>query len=101
MWQVHYDKPVRHLGAPAGEAPSDAAAPVVPDNNRILLTLAANHRGDILYQYLHVVILNACGLVAEVIAASIHRSDGVVSGQCVHLMAPGIPKIGEAVNEHD
>jgi hypothetical protein len=48
----------------------------------------------------HVVILDALGFVAEVVAALIDRHDLEILRQRRHLVTPGVPEVREAVNHH-
>ena len=47
MRQVEDDQPVGHLRMHDREDPGDAAAPVVPDDDGVLLSRRTNHRGDV------------------------------------------------------
>ena len=49
----------------------------------------------------HVVILDALRFVAQVVAALIDRHDLKTLRQRRHLVTPGVPEVGEAVNHHD
>jgi hypothetical protein len=54
---------------------------------------------DVAHEQPHVVVLDALRLVAQVVAALIDGNDLVLVGQRFHLFAPGVPEIGEAVDQ--
>jgi hypothetical protein len=81
--------------------PGDDAAPIVPDDVGPLLAQRADQRDDIGDERLDAIA--AARLVGEVVAAHVRRDGAVArSGERRQLEAPGVPELGEAVQEqHD
>ena len=84
-----------------GELPADGAAPVVADDDGFVAAEVFDDGGDVGYQQAHVVVFGAFGLVAQVVAAEVDGGDLVLRGEGFHLVAPGVPEIGEAVDHDD
>ena len=76
-------------------------APVVADDRRLLLTEVADHRHHVGDQQRHAVVLGAFGAVTEVVAPLVDGDDLELVLQPGHLVTPGVPVIGEAVDHHD
>jgi hypothetical protein len=66
MWQIQDHKPVDPLGTGHGERPSHQAAPVVPDDNRLLLLEMVEHGGQVRDQLFDFVVVDTVRLVAQV-----------------------------------
>ena len=75
MRQVEDDQALDHLRHVHRELPGDDAAPVVADDDRLLLAEVLDHRDHIADQQADVVVLDARRLVAQVVAALIDRHD--------------------------
>ena len=101
MGQVEDDEVLRHLRQVQRELPGHRAAPVVPDDRRLLALEMADDRRDVADEQAHVVVLDARRLVAQVVAALIDGHDLEAIRQRRHLMPPRVPEVGEAVNHDD
>ena len=75
MRQVEDDQPVGHLRMRHGEGPGDDAAPVVADDDRLLAPEVRITAATSPTSMAHVVVLDALGLVAQVVAAQVDGDD--------------------------
>lgn len=100
MWQIQYHEPVNDVRLKHRHRPSDHAAPVVPNYDCLLLALTANDGDNILPEQFHSVVVNAIGLVAQVVTTLINRNDAIAFCERFHLVAPGIPIVRKTVNHH-
>jgi hypothetical protein len=98
--QVEDHQPLGHLRQVEGELPGHHAAPVVADDGGALGAGVADHRGNVADQIGHVVGCRIGRGIAVVVAALIHGEHPKAVGQPRHLVTPGIPVVGKAVNEH-
>ena len=87
-------------GAFIASCQATIAAPVVADDDRLLLAEVLDDRDHVADEQAHVVVLDAGRLVAEVVAALIDRHHLETIRQPFHLAAPRVPVVGEAV-DHD
>src|SRR5207237_1595300 len=84
-----------------GVGPGDGAAPIVADDDRLVFLEMLAHRIDVAYEFVHGVAGDAGGVIALVVAAQVDGGDLKVFGEGGDLVTPGIPEIGEAVEEDD
>jgi len=64
--------------------------------------LGGDHGRDVVDEQAHRIIVDAARLVRKVVATLIDGGDAIARlRQRVHLMAPRIPEVGEAVDQHD
>ena len=82
-------------------APTDPAARVVADERRLLLPEVFDDGLDIADELVECVVLHPLGLIAQVEAALIDGHDLEMLGERRNLVAPGVPEIGNAVDEDD
>ncbi|MCG3163845.1 MAG: hypothetical protein JMDDDDMK_05297 [Acidobacteria bacterium] len=101
MRQIENDQFLDVLRLISRQRPRYGAAPIVPDDDRFLAAQMLDHGDHVAHQQSHVVILDALRLVGEVVAALVNRHDVIIGRQRLHLVAPRIPEIGEAVDHHD
>ena len=66
----------------------DGATPVVPDDGSSLLAEVMNQTEHVINQQINLVILNAHGFVAQVVAARIGCDDSVIVAERHQLMPP-------------
>ena len=71
-----------------------------PTMTALSLLEVLDHRRDVADELLDGVVLDALRLVALVVAAQVDGHDLEVLRQDRHLVAPGVPVVGEAVQHH-
>ena len=82
--------------------PGDAAAPVVPGQQRGLGAAFVDETGDVAGQLVDVVGMDAVWLGGQVVAAQVGGDDPESRRrQRCDLPPPAIPELGEAVQQHD
>ncbi len=101
MRKIQDDQAVDHLRNVQRGLPCDHAAPIVADDDRLLFAQRLDDGDHVAHQQSHVVILDALGLVAQVVAALIDGDALEFIGQRLHLVAPRVPEIGKAVDHDD
>jgi len=100
MGQVQNDQFVDHLRDIESKLPGNYATPIMTDNGSLFFTQVINHRGNIRYQILHVIVAVAFGLITQVVTTLIDCDDPVIIFQAFHLMAPAIPEIRKAMDHY-
>ena len=101
MGKIQDDELADELRRVHRQAPCDHAAPVVADDDGVALPEVLDDGDDVADEQLHVVVGDAGGLVAVVVATLIDGHDLEAVGEAGHLMPPAVPEIREAVNHHD
>lgn len=97
--EVADDEFVYAVGVEHCEAPGNCAAPVVSYEGYVVYTEVFNDGIDICEEDIECEAGNVLGLVGFVVAACIHSDDFEVFFEAFHLVAPGVPEIGESVYE--
>ncbi len=101
MRAVEHGELARHRRPLHGDGPGDGAAPVVSDDRRIAFAEGVDQSLDVGDQLGHGVRRHAGGLLALVVAAQVGRDDAEALRQLGDLVAPGVPELGEPVQEND
>src|SRR5215469_7738112 len=83
------------------ELPGDGPTPVVTDNDSFVSSKMANESLNVSYQVAHRVVLTSLRFIAQIVATQIERNDLETGSKRDHLVAPGIPKVGEAMDQDD
>ncbi len=81
--------------------PGHGAAPIVTDDDGLLLAEVFDDRHHIRHEHAHAVVLDALRLVTQIVTALVDGHDTVVRRQCCHLMSPRVPEIRKAVDHDD
>jgi hypothetical protein len=84
-----------------GQQPGQGAAPVVPGDRGRVGAQGHDQVGHLLGQHPGSVVADPEGLVGGVVAGQVGRDHPVAGvGEGWDLVAPGIPELGEAVQQH-
>ena len=86
--QVEHDQFLGHFRSRHGKGPRHGSAPVVADNDRLVLSARLDDGGNILDKEAHVVLFHPGRLVTQVVTPLVDGYDAVISGQGLHLMTP-------------
>src|SRR6266702_1627617 len=90
MGGVHNNQALGHLGIANGKVPGQYTAPVMPNNDGLLLSQAFNQSFDVAQE------------TRYVIAAQVRGNNGIsMLGQKRNLVSPRIPELREAMQEHN
>ena len=98
---VEYYQSLHHLRMGGCKRPGNRSTPVVTDNDCLVCAEVFDHRLDIPNQFGHRIFVNTLWLAALVVAPLVHGHDLKMLGECRHLLAPGIPIVGKAMNHDD
>src|SRR6266700_1824901 len=101
MGQVEDDQAFCQARKVYGELPGDSPTPVVSDDGGFISSKMANDGLNISYQIAHRIVLTPLRFVTLVVAAQIECDNLEMGGQRNHLVAPGIPEVGKAMNHDD
>ncbi len=94
MRQVQNDEPIRSLWMEHGKAPGDGAAPIVADDDCLLLLEMVEHGPHVAGQFIHAIGVDSLGLIAQVVAALIDGHHLIVLRQGGDLVAQVYQKSG-------
>ena len=93
---------VHHLRVGHRGGPGDAAAPVVPGQQRGLRAAFTDETGDVAGQLVDVVGMDTVRLGGQVVAAQVRGHDAEPRrGEWLDLPPPAVPELGEPVQQHD
>ena len=83
------------------DGPSEACAPVVPDNGRLTCAAMTYETEHVVHQLLDPVVFDPARFCAQVITAQVGRDDAEVLTERRQLMPPRVPTLREAMQQHD
>ena len=84
-----------------GEPPRNGSTPIVTNEGDRVDLQVLDHSFDIRHEMGHGVVFHAFGLAALVVGACVHSDGLIVVGKSGHLFAPGVPKIGKAMDKEN
>src|SRR6266568_449840 len=100
MRRIHGDELAGHMWVVNSKGPGQDTAPIVSNDDGLLLSQPFNQSFNVSQQSGHIVTF--ARLVAIIVPAQVRRHDGkTVLSQEGYLVAPGVPELGEAVQEDD
>jgi hypothetical protein len=101
MGRVEDHQPLDALGVVHGQQPGQPAAPVVAGDRGRADAQGHDQVGHLLGQHPGPVVAHPGRLVGGVVAGQVGRDHPVAGvGQGGELVAPGVPELGEAVQQH-
>ena len=102
MGRVEDGEPVDHLGVVHRNGPGDGSAPVVTDQERLLLTELSDEATDVVGEQVDAVVREVFRLRRQVVATRVGGDDPETRRrQRLDLSAPTEPELREAVQQND
>ena len=100
MGAVADDEIIQHLREEGGEGPADGAAPVMPDQSKLLLPEVLHQGLDVIDKLHTVELVQAHGLLRLSVPPDVQGHHPVTRpGEVLELMSPDKPELREAVTE--
>src|SRR5207253_1971541 len=79
------------------KGPRDSTAPIVTDQDELIVTELRCKRTDVF----NLILLHVSGLGGQVVAAHIRNHDLIVAAELSQLVLPRIPKLWKAMQKHE
>src|SRR3989440_1389043 len=100
MGGVHNNQALGHLGIANGKVPGQYTAPVMPNNDGLLMSQSFNQSFNVAQEIRYFVAL--AWFICVVIAAQVRGNNGIsMLGQKRNLVSPRIPELREAMQEQN